>query len=407
MFLRTNLKETYSPLYFLASLGNGGMAVAMFIYLMFMTPHPETPIPTFDTIRPLLTGNNLAVAALVAVALLGVLFFAFRHFWLLTWNLREYAGFRRTDAYHGMVQTNSEASLMAIPLTLAMSINVLFVLGALFVPGLWTYVEMLFPFSLTAFALVGALAIRIQGRYLSRMISGGHFDCARNNNLSQMIATFAFSMVAVGFAAPAAMSQSLTMAAIGAAGSIFFLAAALITGAVIFILGLRSMLEHGIDLEGSASLWILIPLMTLFGITLIRLSHGFHHHFGWHPTPAFYFVLLTGLISLQLLTGGLGYAVMRKVDYYGTFLGGPKRSTGSYSLICPGVAFFVLGMFFIHPGLVNTGLVAKFSLPYFVLVGALMLVQLKTIQVMFRLDRKLLNPRSDEPVSGQPAPVSA
>ena len=35
--------RAYSPLYFLASLGAGGLAVTFFMYLMFWVPHPGQP----------------------------------------------------------------------------------------------------------------------------------------------------------------------------------------------------------------------------------------------------------------------------------------------------------------------------------------------------------------------------
>lgn len=35
-----------TPTYFLAALGNGGMAVTFFIWLNFLVPHPKTPIVT-------------------------------------------------------------------------------------------------------------------------------------------------------------------------------------------------------------------------------------------------------------------------------------------------------------------------------------------------------------------------
>jgi hypothetical protein len=103
-------------------------------------------------------------------------------------------------------ETNGAVSLMALPLTLAMTINVLFVSGAVFVPGLWNVVEYLFPFAMAAFFAVGVLALRTFADIFGRAISNGHFDCARNNNLTQMQAAFAFAMVGVGLAAPAAMS---------------------------------------------------------------------------------------------------------------------------------------------------------------------------------------------------------
>jgi len=60
------------------------------------------------------------------------------------------------------------------------------------------------------------------------------------------------------------------------------------------------------------------------------------------------------------------------------------------------VALFVFGMFFVHVGLVTTGLVTKFSLPYLLLIAPLVYVQFKTIRVMLKLDRKLLRQGSPE-----------
>lgn len=73
---------------------------------------------------------------------------------------------------------------MTIPLPLAMSINVLFVVGAIFVPGLWDVVEYLFPVALIGFLAVGAYALRLYGRYITRMITTGTFDFSANASLS-------------------------------------------------------------------------------------------------------------------------------------------------------------------------------------------------------------------------------
>ena len=40
--------QNYSPLYFLASLGAGGLTVTFFMYLMFWVPHPGRPVPVFE-----------------------------------------------------------------------------------------------------------------------------------------------------------------------------------------------------------------------------------------------------------------------------------------------------------------------------------------------------------------------
>ena len=45
-----DLGEKYSPLYFLAALGFGGMSVFFFMVFMHITPPPATPLPTFESI---------------------------------------------------------------------------------------------------------------------------------------------------------------------------------------------------------------------------------------------------------------------------------------------------------------------------------------------------------------------
>lgn len=47
------------------------------------------------------------------------------------------------------------------------------------------------------FGLVGILALAIFGEYFTRILTTSSFDFIQNNNLSQMIAMFAFAMVGV------------------------------------------------------------------------------------------------------------------------------------------------------------------------------------------------------------------
>ena len=70
--------QSYRPLYFLSALGMGGLAVSFFMYLMFLTKHPKTPLPTSRPATspfparsphlslPSLTNGNLAAALLTA-----------------------------------------------------------------------------------------------------------------------------------------------------------------------------------------------------------------------------------------------------------------------------------------------------------------------------------------------------
>lgn len=381
----------YTPTYFLAALGNGGLTISFFVYLQFMIPHPETPVVTFDAIVRHLSTNNIIISALIVAALIGMIVFLYRHISLLIKNLIEISQFYNSEAHNALRDSNKETLLAAVPLTLAMSVNVLFATGAVFVPGLWSIIEYLFPFAILSFGAIGLYALYIYFGFLSRVLVGGHFDCSHNNSLSQMLVTFAFAMIAVGFAAPAAMSQVKTTIAIGAFLSLFFLTIVLVFGAIQLVHGFRSMLDQGIDKESSVSLWIIVPIFTLIGIAMLRLSHGFHHVFHMSGNPAGNFVYMSMFVALQLVFALLGYMVMKRIGYFSSYLSGAEKSPGSYSLICPGVAGFVFGMFFLHVGLVKSGIIDKFSLSYFTFLTLLVVIQFLTIVTIFRLDRKLLS----------------
>ena len=381
------LKEKYTPMYFLSALGAGGLSVSFFMYLMFLVPHKGVPLATFDFVFPaLLKGNWLSF--ITAFSIVFIIGFAFFHFKLLFWNIKQYKAFKETPSYETLKNSNAEVTLLAIPLTFAMTINVCFVLGAVFVPGLWSIVEYLFPFALIGFAATGYYALKIFVEYFSRIISKGDFDCTKNNNLSQMISIFAFSMVAVGFAAPGAMSHHIEINAIGIFGAIFFSAIAALLLVIKLILGFRNMLQYGIGAEASPSLWIMIPILTLLGITMVRINFGLDHHFGQELANASLFTLTSLVLALQIIFGMLGFKVMKQIGYFEEFIHGEKKSPVSFALICPGVAFMVFGMFFVNFGLTYNGVIAKYSIFYFLMMLPFMFIQYKTVIYFFKLKNK-------------------
>lgn len=381
------LKENYSPMYFLSALGAGGLSVSFFMYLMFLVPHPKVPLATFDFVyAAILKGNWLSYVSIIAVMF--ILLFGFLHFKLLIWNIKQYQLFKHTEKFTKLKESNAEVSLMTLPLTFAMTINVLFVFGALFVPGLWSIVEYLFPLSLIAFSIVGYFAVKIFLEYFSRILRTGNIDCTENNNLSQLISIFAFAMIGVGFGAPGAMSHYLIINAIGMFASIFFISIAVLLIFIKLILGFKNMFEHGIGEEASPSLWIMIPILTIIGIAFIRIHFGLDHHFDQPLAKATLLMLTSTVLSLQIIFGLLGYRVMKDLGYFKEYIAGDKKSPVSFALICPGVAIVVFGIFFINFGLMTNGVVIKYSLPYFLLMLPLVFIQFKTIMVFFKLKKK-------------------
>ncbi len=381
------LRKNFSPMCFLASLGAGGLSVSFFMYLMFLVPHPNTPMATYDFIMPALVKADW-LSFVVAFSLVFIIAFAFLHFKLLIWNTKQFNLYKKTAAYEELINSNSQITLMTIPLTFAMTINVCFVLGAVFVPGLWGIVEFLFPFALLGFIVVGFFALKIFFEYFSRLLIKGDFDFSKNNNLSQMISIFALSMIAVGFAAPGAMSHNLIINSIGIFGALFFASLALLLMLIKLTMGFKNMFEKGLGLEAAPSIWIIIPILTLLGITFIRVSFGLEHNYATPMAKSSLFVFTSTILSLQIIFGILGYMVMKKMGYFEKYIHSNDKSSVSFALICPGVAFFVFGMFFVNFGLAFNGIIAKYSIAYFVIMIPFIYVQIKTIIYFFKLYKK-------------------
>jgi hypothetical protein len=390
----SNLGEKYSPMYFLASLGSGGLAVSFFLYLNFLIPHKGVEMVSIDFLLPFIKKGDF-ISVLVVLAMLATFFFIFKHFELLLWNIKEYRKFKNTIGFEKLKRTNSEVSLMAMPLTFGMSMNTVFILAALTVPGIYDIIEYIFPFALICFFIIAFYALKIYLGYFTHMIISGDFNLNENNNFSQLIAIFAFAMISVGFSAPGAMSANTAVSSIGIFMAVFFAVIAVSLTFIKIILAMREILEHGITKETSVSIWIMLPILTLLSIAFIRLTFGFYHHLiNDHVPTAWLFLITSSIFSLEIVFGLVGYFVMKKLNYFKDFINGEEKSNLSFAIICPGVAFYVLGFFFIMAGLVKNDIITLFSPLFFALLAILIFVQYKTISTFFKLEAKLIKAKA-------------
>ena len=383
-------QKNYSPLSFLSSLGAGGLAITFFMYLMWMTPHKGVPIPNFLSLYEAFSQGAFPMKALIVVSMTGIAVFALLHLLLLAGNIRGLSAWKKTPAYEGFRHGNNETQLMAFPLTLAMTMNVLFIAGAVFVPDLWDFREYLLPLSLIYFSGVGVFAFSLYLGFIGRIFSQGGFDCSQNNSLGQMISVFAFSMVGVGFSASAAMSHEPITQILGFLAAMLFIVTAVVLGVIKLVLGFRAMMEHQAATETSPTLWVIIPILTVLGIAIYRLKMAMIHNYAGTEDAISVFFFLSAFLSVQLLFGLIGLAVMKRLNYFAEWITGDKFSPGSWTLICPGVALFVFGNFFINAGLVRIGVIEPLSTVYFVLYVPLVVLQLITIRLFFMLYRKRL-----------------
>jgi hypothetical protein len=121
------------------------------------------------------------------------------------------------------------------------------------------------------------------------------------------------------------------------------------------------------------------------------VSFGLDHHFDQKMANASMFTFTSLVLSLQLIFGLIGYKVMRNIGYFETFVHSNTLSPTSFALICPGVAFMVFGMFFIHTGLVANNVLVQNSFFYFVMMLPFIYIQFTTVFYFLKLKNKFFS----------------
>lgn len=392
--------QNYAPLYFLASLGAGGLSVTFFMFLMFWVPHQGRPVPVFEDILSAFQTGSFAMQSAIIIAAVGIAGFTILNLKSLIWNLKQFTTFKKSDGYAKFAKSNAASTQLAMPLALAMSVNALFIVCLVFVPGLWDVIEYLFPVALIVFALIAAIALRMIASFIGNVLADGSFDETANGSFAQALPGFALAMVAVGMSAPAAMSTIKATVATSLILSTFIGVIATIYATLAIFAGILGMIRHGAAREVAPTLMITVPLMTVLGIMVLRQNHGLHTTFEVHAPPAETLMLTAKLLGVQFAFLGLGLAVLKVQGYWSDFVIGAKTSVGSYALVCPFVALSVMGHFFINKGLVGADVITKFGSGYWMLSAVAIAMQLIAIAMVFRLNRQHF---STAPVAAIPA----
>lgn len=338
----------FSPLHGLASLGAGGLSVSFFVWLMFLTPHPDSPVPTFETLAMAQSTTEHGWITLVSTM---VAIMAFTHYALLGWWLRQGHKLPQ-DTRLAMFAGESHIFKMVAPLVLAMSVNAGFVVGLVFVPGLWSVKEYLFPVALLAFLVLFVVTTE---RWLTQqsLLKSNELSY-QSKGLIELLATFAFAMITVGFSASAAMSDTAWIHTTGVVLS--FAGAAMTLWAAVRVLAdrLPNLRAHPIAATATGSLLMGVPILTVLGIAVYRVMMAGKHHFDIELGQGVVTATLGILFLSQLLIFLVATPTLLRSGGWRTLVSEQPQGS-SFSLICPGVGLFVLGMFLVSNGLIPSG----------------------------------------------------
>lgn len=394
-------KVEFTPLHGLASLGAGGLSVSFFVWLMFLTPHPDSPVPTYESLVLASSTSHSQGWITFVTTMVGVM--AFAHYALLGWWLRRGSKLPASDKAN-LFRGEAHVFRMITPLVLAMSVNAGFVVGLVFVPGLWQVKEWLFPFALLAFAIL--LVVATQRWLAQQTLLKSEQLSYQSKGLIELLATFAFAMIAVGFSASAAMSDTVWIHTTGLVLSLVAAVMAIWATIRVFRDRLITLSQHRVAAAATGSLLMGVPILTILGIASYRLMMAGRHHFALDVTQGVVTVTLAALFIAQILIFLVATPKLIQRGGWRTLVTEQPQGA-SFSLICPGVGLFVLGMFLVSHGLVPAGLLSGVAVT--ISYGLLAAIQMATLTLfayllIYAMPGKRRSPRSTGAKTRPPFP---
>lgn len=384
----------FQVLHILAALGAAGMTASFFFVVNFMTHHPGEVFISWDILMRDYIGGTSPNQLLVQLYMLGATASAILHFVLLARWFKGFTTFRQSEAYQQLKNSNAEVQLMAIPLTLTMSMNVFFILGAMYIPGLFSELSLLgMNAQLIDFMMIGAgvyftamlvMALNIFSVYWMRLVDG-NLDFIQNSNLAQLLAIFAFGMIGVSIGA-LSMSKVPAIALFGMSMAYIVITLTIMLGLIKLIIGFKSMFQEGIAAQSTVTLLLPMVITAMIVVGLIRADIGAIHALDIARDANYHLLVTTIGIGLSTFIALFALSVMRRKHYFKMLHQG-KLDSSSFALICPGFAFEVQLVLWLNIGLVFTGFVTFESTLYYLLWTPILLVQLVTIYYFVKLLR--------------------
>ena len=331
----------FNPLKFLAALGAGGISVMPFAFFQY-THHTGKGLISFAKMGH---GTLPMWQEGLFYTLEGVMIlFALMHFWLTIRFLRGLVPWMKTGSYRDFINDPiRNAGILAPFISIGMTFNVFIGPIRFFVPAMAENLQVLMLPALVSWAILWVALLRMETKLLSISFAQS-FDVSKIN-FGWLLHPFALGMISVTGTGIAAMGKDPSIAHIAAFMS-------LVTGSMgLFLLTVKTVaiFKSHFSAEGLPakqflpSLLIVIPNITLYAIGGFRLTHYMDHQFGAHlhwlgqviVVAAFAFEVWYMLFGLSMLK-----------NYFKNHFFNSEFHVSQWGLICPFVAFAVLGAFF-------------------------------------------------------------
>jgi len=384
-----DLGERYSPLYFFNAFAAGGIAMSFFMYLLWAARSVYSALPSFDVVVPLVTETDVVTSLVCLVALGGFLFFTALHVVLLRWNIQSFKRWQRTTPYKAFAKATDKTVLLAIPMTVTLSMLLGLCLLLIVVPFIFSLIEFILGFALVALIWLGARAVRLYIPFFENLVTQPLAEDARGNNLGQLISMLAFTTIGLGCAILSAASTIIIVLVVAYICAAFFLALSAFLALVWFLPRLSALTEARISPESAPLLWFAITPLCLGGLSVHFQNHTLASAFGAASDAGAFFSSFCLIYAFCGLLASIGYFLIKSHGFLSRLVQGEIYAAGLYAVVCPALALLLTGHYFLNAGLAQTGLIEPWGLWYAVFALPLVVAQGAVIRLFFRLNAKL------------------
>jgi tellurite resistance protein TehA-like permease len=333
-----NIKK-FTPLVFLSSLGAGGIAVMPFVLMQYTIEHGEGLIT-----RAQLWSNNFSVGVGLYYYLLEVIMIIFSviHFALSIWfSIKLYKWLKTVEAKELFNDPLKNNSILTPFISLLMTMNLFIGPIRYFLPSLSSNFQSMFLPAMLFWSVIFVAVLWVEIKLLkisfekSFDINKIHFGWLLHPFLLGMLST-----VGTGIAAMAKDSSIANTAAF--MSMISFSMGMFLLSVKLIMLFKNHFTAHELPEKNFLpGFLIVIPNITLFAISAFRLGHFLEKQHGFHLDSYFYFVIgLSFAFEIWYMLFGLSLlSDYFKKNHFKEFY------VTQWGLICPLVAFVVLGAF--------------------------------------------------------------
>jgi hypothetical protein len=327
------MKKNFSPLYFLASLGAGGIAIMPFAFLQYTLEHGAGLVSIADVKQ---SGVFLLLEAIMIV-------FSILHFGLTFLFTKRYLKWRKTENFQEVLNDPlKNPGLMAPFISFVMTMNIFIGPIRFFWPWMAANLQTVMAPAFGVWILIWLALMWSEIKLLTISFTKG-FD-SEQISFGWLLHPFALGMLTVVGAGVAAMATDINVAKPAAFMS-------MISGSMgLFLLLVKSVVifkshfaAKGLpDKQFIPSFLIVVPNITLYAISAFRLGHFAEKHLAYHLD--WYFVLAIVLpFAFEIWYFAFGLSLMK--DYFKKHFFNKEYYVTQWGLVCPVVAIGVLGSF--------------------------------------------------------------